>query len=67
MLSLLFLLGAAVGNLLHAEAEEFEKDTSNNMLLICMGLLVLFGIGMGIYLIFLSRKTATSDYDKYQA
>lgn len=65
MLSLLFLLGAAVGNLLHAEAEEFEKDTSNYLLIICMALLVLFGIGMGIYLIFLSRKTVSSKYDNY--
>ena len=65
MLSFLFLLGAAIGNLLHAEAEEFEKDTSNKMLMICMGLLILFGIGMGIYLIFLSRKTTSSKYDNY--
>ena len=66
MISVLFLLAAAVGNLLHAEAEEHEKDTSNYILIICMALLILFGIGMGIYLIFLSRKTTSSNYDKYQ-
>ena len=65
MLSIIFLLGASAGNLLHAQAEEYEKDTSNYMLILCMALLVLFGIGMGTYLIFLSRKTGVSKYDKY--
>lgn len=59
-MSIIFLLGAAAGNLLHAEAEEHEKDTSNYMLMICMALLVVFGIGISIYLVFLSRKTGHS-------
>lgn len=65
MISLIFLLGAGVGNLLHAEAEEHEKDTSNYLLIICMALLILFGIGFGIYLIFLGRKTGVSKYDNF--
>ena len=57
------MLGASAGNLLNVEAEEYEKDTSNYMIITCMDLLVLFG--MGIYIIFLSRKTGVSKYDKY--